>query len=313
MQMLCKELTIRKIMISFVKGGSKLMKRDLSILSEYVRISTPDKDRLAELVVRAKGPELSMSQFAKKCEVNPSTLSRIVNKKTTGKNSDALIFNIAENADPNSGVTFEMLMSAHGMKKRNLNGKVDTEEYRAFEKNAADLVLSEIMKRGYKVQVPMTPQVYNALNYHYRPDWEIATDAVTSDNTMGQWLFEFWTMLGTEQQAIRKQTIKLRQKLLMVLGLYYMDEVKADKLSFVVFNRKFYKLLKDTLEGICVKPWITIMLFDMEQAQFIEEFTFLSPDGSVRDSNMKISMNEECDDYTDDLFEDINGRNQFLD
>lgn len=289
------------------------MKRDLSILSEYVRISTPDKDRLAELVVRAKGPELSMSQFAKKCEVNPSTLSRIVNKKTTGKNSDALIFNIAENADPNSGVTFEMLMSAHGMKKRNLNGKVDTEEYRAFEKNAADLVLSEIMKRGYKVQVPMTPQVYNALNYHYRPDWEIATDAVTSDNTMGQWLFEFWTMLGTEQQAIRKQTIKLRQKLLMVLGLYYMDEIKADKLSFVVFNRKFYKLLKDTLEGICVKPWITIMLFDMEQAQFIEEFTFLSPDGSVRDSNMKISMNEECDDYTDDLFEDINGRNQFLD
>lgn len=300
-------------MASYVKGGSKLMKRDLSILSEYVRISTPDKDRLAELVVRAKGPELSMSQFAKKCEVNPSTLSRIVNKKTTGKNSDALIFNIAENADPNSGVTFEMLMSAHGMKKRNLNGKVDTEEYRAFEKNAADLVLSEIMKRGYKVQVPMTPQVYNALNYHYRPDWEIATDAVTSDNTMGQWLFEFWTMLGTEQQAIRKQTIKLRQKLLMVLGLYYMDEVKADKLSFVVFNRKFYKLLKDTLEGICVKPWITIMLFDMEQAQFIEEFTFLSPDGSVRDSNMKISMNEECDDYTDDLFEDINGRNQFMD
>lgn len=300
-------------MVSFVKGGSKLMKRDLSILSEYVRISTPDKDRLAELVVRAKGPELSMSQFAKKCEVNPSTLSRIVNKKTTGKNSDALIFNIAENADPNSGVTFEMLMSAHGMKKRNLNGKVDTEEYRAFEKNAADLVLSEIMKRGYKVQVPMTPQVYNALNYHYRPDWEIATDAVTSDNTMGQWIFEFWTMLGTEQQAIRKQTIKLRQKLLMVLGLYYMDEVKADKLSFVVFNRKFYKLLKDTLEGICVKPWITIMLFDMEQAQFIEEFTFLSPDGSVRDSNMKISMNEECDDYTDDLFEDINGRNQFMD
>ena len=55
-----------KSMVSFVKGGSKLMKRDLSILSEYVRISTPDRDRLAELVVRAKGPELSMSQFAKK-------------------------------------------------------------------------------------------------------------------------------------------------------------------------------------------------------------------------------------------------------
>lgn len=95
----------------------------------------------------------------------------------------------------------------------------------------------------------MTPQVYNALNYHYRPDWEIATDAVTSDNTMGQWLFEFWTMLGTEQQAIRKQTIKLRQKLLMVLGLYYMDEIKADKLSFVVLIENSINYLKIPWRG----------------------------------------------------------------
>lgn len=252
------------------------MKRDLSILSEYVRISTPDKDRLAELVVRAKGPELSMSQFAKKCEVNPSTLSRIVNKKTTGKNSDALIFNIAENADPNSGVTFEMLMSAHGMKKRNLNGKVDTEEYRAFEKNAADLVLSEIMKRGYKVQVPMTPQVYNALNYHYRPDWEIATDAVTSDNTMGQWLFEFWTMLGTEQQAIRKQTIKLRQKLLMVLGLYYMDEVKADKLSFSIRRNELKLFFDESGYSGCIMPNKNGQLFNDGQRHFVLGSVFVA-------------------------------------
>mgnify|MGYP006898734163 FL=1 len=42
------------------------MKMDVSVLDEYVRISTPDKDRLAELVERAKGPNLNMAQFAKK-------------------------------------------------------------------------------------------------------------------------------------------------------------------------------------------------------------------------------------------------------
>lgn len=288
------------------------MKMDVSVLDEYVRISTPNKERLAELVERAKGPNLNMAQFAKKCEVNPSTLSRIVNKKTAGKNSDLLILKIAKNADPDSDVTLEMLMSAHGMKKRNLSGKVDTQEYIAFQKNATELVLSEIVKRGYKVQLPPYIQSYNALNFRYSPDWEIETDAVTEDGSMGQWIFECWTMLGTEQQAIKQQAMKLKQKLLMLLGLYYMGEIKAEKLSFIVFNRRFYELLKKTLEGIKLKPWITIMLFNMEIAEFIDEFTFPAEDGSVRKEVMEIPFEEPVEEAGEDLFADLNGRNQLF-
>lgn len=255
------------------------MKKDMSILATYVRTKSPDKTKLAELVIRAKGPKLSMAQFAKKCEVNPSTLSRIVNQKTAGKNSDALILSIAEHADPDSGVTFEMLMDAHGMTKRNMNGKVDTETYKTFERNAERLVLQEIIKRGYTVSIPQEPIVYNALNYHYRPDWGIMTDAVTDNGNLGTWQFEFWTMLGSQQQAVRQQTMKLRQKLLMVLGLYYMQEIKTDKFSFVVFDKKFYELLVSTLDGIVLNNWISILYFDLEEEKFQAEYNFPMRDG----------------------------------
>ena len=84
-------------------------------LSQYVRIHDPDKDRLSELVIKAKGPKRSMRKFAEDIGVNPSTLSRLVNQKTAGANTDRLIAEIAAHADPESGVTFEQLVEAHGL------------------------------------------------------------------------------------------------------------------------------------------------------------------------------------------------------
>lgn len=98
-----------------------------NLATQYSRIKPPDKDLLAEYVVRAKGPERSMRQFAEEIGVNASTLSRIVNKKTAGANSDSLIADIAAHADKNCGITFEMLMHAHGMENTTGRGGVYTE------------------------------------------------------------------------------------------------------------------------------------------------------------------------------------------
>ena len=73
-----------------------------NLATQYSRIKPPDKDLLAEYVVRAKGPERSMRQFAEEIGVNASTLSRIVNKKTAG---GKLEYFILENAGP-AGIKF---------------------------------------------------------------------------------------------------------------------------------------------------------------------------------------------------------------
>ena len=46
--------------------------RNLS--TQYTRVKAPDKKLLAEYVMRAKGPERSMRQFAEEIGVNASTL-----------------------------------------------------------------------------------------------------------------------------------------------------------------------------------------------------------------------------------------------
>ena len=50
---------------------------------EYVQVRTPDKIDIAHLVNIAKGPDRTMAQFADECQISASTLSRIVNGKTT--------------------------------------------------------------------------------------------------------------------------------------------------------------------------------------------------------------------------------------
>ena len=79
----------------------------------YTRIHDVDKERLSNLVLRAKGENRSMRQFAEQIGTTPSTLSRLINMQT-GTASDELIYKIAENADPESGVTLDDLMNAHG-------------------------------------------------------------------------------------------------------------------------------------------------------------------------------------------------------
>ena len=51
---------------------------------EYTRVKPVDKERMSKYLEAAKGPGRTMKQFAEECGVNPSTFSRIVNKKLGG-------------------------------------------------------------------------------------------------------------------------------------------------------------------------------------------------------------------------------------
>ena len=116
------------------------MEKYHALLSQYIRVRKPDKEMLSKLVIRAKGPMRSMRQFATDLNVNPSTLSRIVNMKVIGSSKDKLIADIAEKADPESGVTFEILMKAHGMEKYPNSNRMEKHKCRM-------IIQDEILKR----------------------------------------------------------------------------------------------------------------------------------------------------------------------
>ena len=134
-------------------------KIDMTELANYIRIRPPDKEKLAELLVRAKGASRSMRQFALDCGVNPSTLSRIVNMKTSGACTDELLQKVAQNSDTESGITFEILMDANGKVPRRMtgrNGHSDHEQAAAGDRGVAEAAaehgLSHRVHQRHRVQ-----------------------------------------------------------------------------------------------------------------------------------------------------------------
>lgn len=53
--------------------------------------------------------------------------------------------------------------------------------------------------------------------------------------------------------------MKLRQKFLMVLGLYYVGTMNPKKMSFVLTNREVYDRMVETLENIKFKDVFSLI------------------------------------------------------
>lgn len=249
-------------------------KIDMTELANYIRIRPPDKNKLAELLVRAKGANRSMRQFALECGVNPSTLSRIVNMKISGACTDELIQKVAQNSDPESGITFEILMDANGKVPRRMTGKYTSKEFSITEKAITDILFKELVIRGYTLSMPKGKNEHNALNYHYRTDWVVSTDANSDNGEIDLWEFEIWHTMLNEGNSIAHTVMKLRQKFLMVLGLYYTGTMNSKKMSFVLTNREVYDRIIETLENIEFKDIFSIILVNLEESKVEEEYVF---------------------------------------
>lgn len=243
-------------------------------LANYIRNRPPDKQKMAELVVRAKGASRSMRQFALDCGVNPSTLSRIVNLKNSGACTDELIQKVAQNADPESGITFEMLMDANGKVPQRMTGKYTSQEFAIKEKTITDVIFKELLRRGYTISMLKEQIKHNALNYRYRTDWAIRTNAISDGEEMELWEFEIWHTLIDVENSVAHTVMKLRQKFLMVLGLYYAGTMHPQKMSFVLTDREIYDRIIETLENMQFKDVFSIILVNLEESRVEEEYVF---------------------------------------
>ena len=235
-------------------------------LGKYRRVTSPDKDLLAELVISAKGPRRSMRQFAKDCNVNPSTMSRVINKKTQGANSDDLIAAIADHADPDSGVTFEMLMKAHGMAQiSDDSGAV----LRVHIETGNRIIKEELLKRGYSIKEGQEPWLKSFLGGCYIK-MDIRTDALGEENSV--WLMDIWTLRPSEVNDVEKASDRLLQWLLMYIGMLNVDSRHVDRFSVVISNEALYWYAVEKLEQFIYRNDISVILVDLGAEKVVEEY-----------------------------------------
>lgn len=261
-------------------------------LGKYRRVTSPDKDLLAELVISAKGPRRSMRQFAKDCNVNPSTMSRVINKKTQGANSDDLIAAIADHADPDSGVTFEMLMKAHGMA---LISDDSGAVLRVHIETGNRIIKEELLKRGYSIKEGQEPWLKSFLGGCYIK-MDIRTDALGEENSV--WLMDIWTLRPSEVNDVEKASDRLLQWLLMYIGMLNVDSRHVDRFSVVISNEALYWYAVEKLEQFIYRNDISVILVDLGAEKVVEEY-LVKMDRRVTNENVFYMVEEKTQEGDD--------------
>ena len=261
-------------------------------LGKYRRVTSPDKDLLAELVISAKGPRRSMRQFAKDCNVNPSTMSRVINKKTQGANSDDLIAAIADHADPDSGVTFEMLMKAHGMA---LISDDSGAVLRVHIETGNRIIKEELLKRGYSIKEGQEPWLKSFLGGCYIK-MDIRTDALGEENSV--WLMDIWTLRPSEVNDVEKASDRLLQWLLMYIGMLNVDSRHVDRFSVVISNEALYWYAVEKLEQFIYRNDISVILVDLGAEKVVEEY-LVKMDRRVTKENVFYKVEEKTQEGDD--------------
>ncbi len=258
----------------------------------YIHIGTSDKDALADLVMKAKGPKRSMRRFAEDIGVNPSTLSRIINKKTCGSNTIEIIIKIAENADPDSGVTTEMLLIANGMVLQdNLN---KTENIKKLRNSVLGIVVNELYSRGYSVShVYQTPPytILNSVLGKCYIDFCVESNALGIENSI--WVFDILTTIHRNELNKEASIDRIRQWILMYVGMIAFNEDKINKISILFPEKDVYYSILEYVKGFHLHNAFSLIYIDIENSCIGEEYIIKDSQESIV---FKLNDTDQCND-----------------
>lgn len=254
----------------------------------YVRVREPDKKKLAELVLKAKGENRSISAFARDCGVSTSTLSRLINMETSKANSDDLIAAIAAHADPESGVTLPMLLNAHGLNGVIIPGNHDI-KYNLFGPSIKHTSYSNI---HYFKDIRQTKEIDGQTAVHmikivteqffelkdkrnYGTEVEVLTDLKT-------YLDDFNRLLNMTSNNMKKRKYwkflvhhndeTLFDILKNLFGELYLEECTECKTSVVTVDAQEFKAIKCLFANRKIKDCVSIILVDLETEEVKDEF-----------------------------------------
>ena len=259
----------------------------------YKRFYAPNKERLAELVEKAIGPNRNQTEFAKQIGVNPSTISRIINMKNSGASSDELILAIAANADPKSGVTEEMLMEANGM-LMDANGMLtrlscyarllSSEYYESVIKQ----ISMEILDRGYSVNRMVRQERYTIACGvpSLTADFVIETNAIEGTNNLWAFIcflpssFPRFCMPGVGMEPTKKTKVTVATRALWdriskVLAVEFAGNVSPhdipEKFTIVFDDKEIYEYAKEWYEKFRFPRLFSFLLLNQD-SDCLEEF-----------------------------------------
>lgn len=254
----------------------------------YVEMNLADKQKMADLLCKAKGESRSLRKFADDIDVNVSTISRISNKKIARHVDSEVIAKMAAGAESENESLFDELMSANGMQKV------------IVETHCIDLKQQQLRVLTYcdklKKISPRQVSVYEWLDQTWKAIANSLTEAdikyeiefedsnsyfwdyrVTSDVIDGDWVFDVKKCLNFS--AIRS----VERSIYKIMADHFrLDHDDYGKISIVLDNVLAYKEIVNKFERFAPPFEMSFILVSKFRVE--EEFILKNPDGSPRHS-----------------------------
>ena len=244
-----------------------------------LKSTSVDFEKFAELLLKAKGEDRTMQQFAADIGTHPSTLSRIVHMKNTGPSAVSLLESIAEQADPESGVTLDMLMEVNGKKEKH---KLRVDQLLELEGQCRDIVVNalnaldfEFDERGAEIAIGKLS------SYSY--------DFAVEIKNFGIWAFDV-KMSGISNRP-NKPNVPVgggatRQWINTALSSFYLNN-NIKKISLLVTMRIEFLQLCEIISSMRIPDILSIVLVSPSDGRVIDEFCSLREDGTRHEPLLK--------------------------
>lgn len=261
------------------------------ISSDYIwaKTQTINRDRFAELLIAAKG-ERTMKDFAKLCNVNPSTFTRISKKANKGASSIELIQAIAAHAAPNSGVTLEALAEANGYTlTQKASDDTSPDSADTIPKTMTrDILVQALLDRGAEVRL-------GNIRYPFSKSMSLHPDALIMTNAFGSndeiWMVDTLTISGSRinadplamKSAIKQKAFNFLSRFTFI-SMNKVELFRPTKYSMVTYDRFIFEVIVDEFRETNVPTDISVICLDPDSKCVVQEFIFPQFSGIIRPS-----------------------------
>lgn len=250
---------------------------------EYVQVRTPDIMRIGEYVVKAKGANRTMAQFAEECDIGASTLSRIANGKIRKPLTEDVIRSIYEHRDEESNLSLEEFLRLNGLmskeeheqRKNYVSHQSQREESINRERQMKNAIVAAMIDRN----VPVISGSASAGMERGRIEAPYGLTAFfnfaffVEDAIPQNWCFATFAHKKEEKfpLAIYKRRIMDSISKVFLIDAWAPDYLKNKKISFVFCDQQLYEAVKKQIEGAPIKSAMSLILIDAENELILEE------------------------------------------
>lgn len=287
----------------------KMMER-LMLYTQYMQHWTqlvkPDMKQMADLIVRAKGPDRTMAEFADAVGTSASTLSRAVNLKATRPISYDILVGIAENAEEGSGIDLEGLLYADGYRKkreREVSGDNEIPDKMKRRNDIVSVLQGRLLATGAQVALdkcyveaePELDKYFFDYGYPSHGETIFKTDLFEGSTHWVVYPCSYVSLKEDESDAVERIDFLLKQVSdVLMIDRWRPEQLAGVRFTFAIADEVIYRHFLRAMRDLKAEfnNCFTVMLVDIDKTEIVEETVLPCTKGTSR------AWNEICDNRT---------------